>query len=123
MSQSAIEMRRVATKCNPCKRQFLPLPFASQLLRATLRWALFCENLIGKGRRFGADEFVFRQKILAGILGEEYGDESPKGWQWILAVGKEGPEKGRKYEKRRVSPPFCALVIIQCVAVCDPVAA
>ena len=25
--------------------------------------ALFCENLIGKGRRFGADEFVFRSEF------------------------------------------------------------
>ena len=48
----------------------------------------------------------FGRKVFAGILGEEYGDESPKGRQVDPSGRKRGPEKGRRYEKRRVFPPF-----------------
>ena len=52
----------------------------------------------------------FGRKVFAGILGEEYVDESPKGRQWILAVGKEGQRRAGDMKKKRVFPPFGVLL-------------
>lgn len=48
----------------------------------------------------------FGRKVFAGILGEEYGDESPKGRQWTLAIGKEGQRKAGDMKKGGFSRLF-----------------